>query len=60
VLSLNVFLIFFKLITGSQIFIEEKLENSFKDSQTFSQAAKESNVLFQSFHQTPSDSSKFS
>ncbi|MDR1988356.1 MAG: hypothetical protein LBQ24_06640 [Candidatus Peribacteria bacterium] len=30
---LNNFLIFFKLITGSQIFTEEKLENSFKDSQ---------------------------
>jgi hypothetical protein len=60
VLLLNVFLIFFRLITGSQIFIEEKLENSFKDSQTFSQVEKESSVLFQFFHQIPSSSLEFS
>jgi hypothetical protein len=58
--SLNGFLSCFKLITGSQIFTEEKLANSLRDSHAVSQAEKLSKVLFPSFHHNHSLSLVFS
>gem|GEM_PF-4470942 len=54
------FLIFFKLITGSQIFIEEKLINSFRDSHTVFQDEKDNKVLFHPDHPNHQTSLKFS
>jgi hypothetical protein len=57
---LKVFLIFFKLITGSQILIVEKLVKFLTDSQTEFQEENSKSVLFHSDHHNQDLFSKFS